>query len=56
MGMSARTQAEAKQKILDLKVEIERLKGYKDDWHKERVRDLKVQIAKLKAQIPSLPK
>lgn len=56
MGMGPRTQAEAKQKILDLKVEIERYKGYKDDWSKGHVKDLKIQIAQLKAKIPSLPK
>lgn len=56
MGMGPRTQADAKQKILDLKVEIEMYKGNKDPWSKSHVKNLQIQIAQLRAQIPSLPK
>ena len=59
MGMqSVQTQAEAKQKIADLQVELARIKEQKD-WrpnYKADIAKVKTEIAELKAKMSSLPK
>lgn len=61
MGMpSIQTQAEAKQKILDLQERIAyyktQAKGGVKDFYKDKIDSAKHEIARIKAQMPSLPK